>query len=115
MQRASQGEPVLARAPAGGVSAAANKKGKATGLTYQEQNWDRPALAGHAGDAYNAGDYGHAVSLYERLYELAADGSTALRIAQCYDRLTDPDQAKHWRNKAHGIDDTVPPVSAQQF
>jgi hypothetical protein len=77
-------------------------------------HWTRPELAGHAADAYNAGDFGHAVALYERLYELAPDRSVALKIYQCYKKLADEQAAKHWLSVSHGVDDTVPPVSYQQ-
>jgi uncharacterized membrane-anchored protein len=109
IQRAAAGDTVLARAPK-----AVSAPHKPVGLTLAEQNWDRATLAGHAEDAYDAGDYGHAAALYERIYELSPHGDVALRIAQCYDHLKDEKQAKHWRNLARGVDDTVPPVWYQQ-
>ncbi len=110
VQRAIHGDAVLAR-----DARKAGKPGKSLGLSMSEQSWDRPTLAGHAADAYDAGDYGHAVALYERLYELAPDRSVAMKVAQCYDHLRDQPQAKHWHNLAHGVDDTVPAVADQQF
>lgn len=127
LQRAAGNAAVaqLARAPAKrkappakqAVKAPPAKAGKAkvTPLSIAEQHWDRPALAGHAADAYKAGDIAHAVALYERLYELAPDRSVALQISTCYRKLHDQQQAEHWFKVSRGIDDSVPPVESQQF
>ena len=109
-------KPPASKPPAG--KAAAGKKppkAKITPLSIAEEHWDRPALAGHAADAYKAGDFAHAVALYERLYELAPDRSVALQISTCYRKLHDEEQAEHWFKVSRGIDDSVPPVESQQF
>ena len=62
---------LLARAPSKGATPAPAAKPKAYSLSISESHWDRAALVGHARDAFNAADYGHAAALLERAYELS--------------------------------------------
>jgi hypothetical protein len=104
---------LLARAPGKGGAPAA--KPKAYSLSIAESHWDRAALLGHARDAFNAADYGHAAALLERAYELSPGRDLALEIYRCYQKLGDKKQAGHWLSLHHGVDDTSPPTSSLQF
>jgi hypothetical protein len=103
----------LARAPRKGAAPAA--KPKAYSLSISESHWDRAALLGHARDAFNAADYGHAAALLERAYELSPGRDIALEIYRCYQKLGDKKQAEHWLSLHHGVDDTAPPTSSLQY
>lgn len=106
----------LARAPRKGTAPApAAKPPKAYSLSISESHWDRAALLGHAHDAFNAADYGHAAALLERAYELSPGRDIALEIYRCYQKLGDKKQAEHWLAVHHGVDDTAPPMSSLQF
>jgi hypothetical protein len=104
----------LARAPRKGAAPAA--KPKAYSLSISESHWDRAALLGHARDAFNAADYGHAAALLERAYELSPGRDIALEIYRCYQKLGDKKQAEHWLSLHHGAaTGDEPPVAYQQF
>jgi hypothetical protein len=105
----------LARRPKPAHAAAAAPAAKSRPLTIAEEHWDRPTLIGHAGDAFNGGDFAHAAALYERAYELSPSRDIALNIYRCYQKLGDSKQAEHWLSVHHGTDQPTPPVEYQQF
>lgn len=106
----------LARAPRKGAAPAPAAKPKAYSLSISESHWDRAALLGHARDAFNAADYGHAAALLERAYELSPGRDIALEIYRCYQKLGDKKQAEHWLSVHRGAaTGDEPPVAYQQF
>ena len=112
-------KPKPAHAGAGGATGGAHKS---AGLSLGESSFDRAALIGHAGDAFNAGDYAHAAALLERAYELSPSRDIALNIYRCYQKLGDQKQAEHWLavhhgegEAHHGEGEAGPPVAYQQF
>jgi hypothetical protein len=110
----SKAKPKKAPAPKPAAPAPAARPHKSS-LSISEEKWDRATLIGHARDAENAKEWGHAAALYERAYELTPAKDVALRLYLVYKKLGDAKQAQHWLDISHGEQEAAPPVSYQQF